>query len=1437
MSFVRICAAIVALSIPVGSFAAPGRQLTGVYTPTATPPLPPEEAAKKMTLPEGFEARIFAYEPQVVNPVAMTWDERGRLWVVELYEYPLGAAPGTKPRDNVKILEDTDNDGRADKVTVFADGLNLATGILIGYGGVFVGQAPHLYFMEDTNGDDIADKKTIAKTGFGLEDRHELLNGFTWGPDGYLYMTHGVFTHSKVKDPNDPDDDGVTMTAAVARFHPRTKKFEVFAEGTSNPWGVDFDRAGNAFVSACVIDHLFHMAPGGIYQRQAGTPPHPFAYELLPSVVDHKHFRAAYSGVQIYQGDQYPEEYKGTILMGNIHDSAVHQDKLTPNGATFKASFIRDFVRANDGWFRPVSTQVGPDGAVWIMDWYDKYPCYQNANADPEGVDRAHGRIWRIVYTGKDKGKPVGSRPDKDMNLAKLSNEDLAKMLEHPNAWHRRTAQRIFAERGEGTFGRSFHKSNPVLDLLDSDNPDTRLAALWTLHGMGELEEVRLGTTMKDKDPAVRAWTARLIGERGYALPDSMKVLYDLSKDEDITVRAAVAVAARQFVSGSLTVNTPPTIPLKEAVTGGLLSGLWFSTKGEVDPTFTFLYWMALEPLIGYDPLHALGFYEGNGAMTGGDPVKPLYPFSGVILTKIMRRICDMNDAKILSDGLLTLKDVKEEHAPALAAALKGVLEGQKGRPVIPNTDAVQVVSKWSGYQHKETASLAQQLGTLWGDAASLNATLAVITDARRADHERVQAIESVRQQKTPAVRDALVKVLGGNGSEIVMNAAISGLAQFGTDNSVADLLLGQWKQFSPAVRRTAAEVLSSRWNWAHRLVSSIENKAVGIAEVPAPVIRNLLTSKDDGIRNRSAKVIGKFRETSADKNKLISEKKAIVLSGAVDLKKGHEVAQRTCLTCHKLHGEGVDVGPDLTGVGRSSLDALLANIIDPNQLIGAGYENVEVTLKDDRTIAGRMIENTDARVKLLVLGGKEEVLSKGDIQNVRVSELSVMPEGLEQMPDDDFRNLVWYILNPPQDNKPIYLQQEGKSLVVKARTSAGPVDLATYVTDPSLRPYLHPVKDPSGRTTLTQDKPDDHPWQHGIFTGLHKVNGVDFWSEKEGKLRFVRLLDIIQEQDHVGWKALVEWVAPDGKPVLEEEQFVKVYAPASPTSYNIDFDRTLRALDKPVKIGKHEYGGFAVRMEYNGKPSHLNANGERNQATAEKRASWCNVSRQFGDKTYGIVVYDHPSNHGFPAMWRVDGQGLINPSPSLQGDWSIEPSRERTFHYRLTVHEGAGDAAAFDPQFKSYSAITFSQMASMHPDKESVALWNPEWKLNVPDFENSPAKLPEYAGKRNVLLTHPFAQDKPSVLERRVEVAAAKRTTLTMNVAAHDQGDWELRVFVNDQLVKKELVDRKGDRWKTVTVDLTAHAGKTVNVRLENAANNWNWEFGYWSDLKVTVL
>ena len=231
----------------------------------------------------------------------MDWDERGRLWVLELFEYPQGAKRGEKPRDRIRILEDTDEDDRCDQTTT-----------MLG--------------------------------GFGLEDRYELLNVFTWGPDGWLYMTQGVFTHSKVKDPDHPERTEVIMNAAVARYHPTSKRFEIFSDGTSNQWHVDFDRYGNAFVSACVIDHLFHMAPGGLYVRQAVRPEFSYSYGLLPSIVDHRHYRAAYCGVAVYRGNQYPEAYSGRVLIGNIHENAVNMDRLEPYGASFKAHAMDNFV-------------------------------------------------------------------------------------------------------------------------------------------------------------------------------------------------------------------------------------------------------------------------------------------------------------------------------------------------------------------------------------------------------------------------------------------------------------------------------------------------------------------------------------------------------------------------------------------------------------------------------------------------------------------------------------------------------------------------------------------------------------------------------------------------------------------------------------------------------------------------------------------------------------------------------------------------------------------------------------------------------------------------------------------------------------------------------------------------------------------------------------
>ncbi|MCI0743844.1 MAG: c-type cytochrome [Verrucomicrobia subdivision 3 bacterium] len=1012
----------------VAGFALPclsaGRQLTGVYTPAQTPPLKPAEAEKKFSVPDGFEVRIFASEPDVVNPVGMTWDERGRLWVVELYEYPLGAKPGEKPRDRIKILEDADADGRVDKVTVFADGFNLATGILIGNSGVYLGQAPDFLFLEDTDGDDKADKRTVLKTGFGLQDRHELLNGFAWGPDGWLYMTHGVFTYSMVKDPNNPNDDGVRVDAAVARFHPRKKQFEVFGDGTSNPWGVDFDRAGNAFISACVIDHLFHITPGGLYVRQGGTPANPYAYQLLPSIVDHKHFRAAYAGAQVYQGNMYPEKYKGTIMMGNIHQSAINHDTLTPNGSSFLATTNRDFLVANDGWFRPVSTQVGPDGALWIMDWYDKYPCYQNANADPEGVDREHGRIWRVVYTGGKPGAKVPSRPSRDMNLAKLNTSELVEMLGHPNVWHRRVAQRLLSER------RDASAKIALTDLLANGKTlEARLHALWTLHGAELLNDDILDSYIGDKEPAVRAWVARLTGERRIVDEKSLDRLKNLAADKDPTVRLAVAAACRQYSSGSLTIDTPVPGDVRDFRAGAILEVLVRHSADAKDPLIPFMIWMASEPRMAESPAYSLKWLLDSGADT--------MPLSGQLATKVMRRICDLRSEETMNMAVDFLDKLTARHAELGSAALDGLIQGSKGAK--PPSVAVGPVLAKLTFTPQMTER-AQRLGALWGDAAATEKLLARLNDPAASDVEKLQAIQSARQLKTDAAREALLHLFNdstiqrfndstvqrSNDSTIqrfndstVLLETIRALGEVGGDD-VAERILKRWPALSPAARRTAGEVLVSRNRWANSLLRAVAEAKVSPTDISASAVRSLNQSSDASIRERASKLIGRYRASDADKLKLIAEKRKVALTGTPDLKAGYEVAKKTCFVCHKLHGEGADVGPDLTGVGRSTLDMLLAHIIDPNQIVGIGYENVEIETKDGRTVSGRRVEETPSRVKLLASGPKEEIVARSDIASLRVSELSVMPEGLEQMPDEDFRNMVWYILNPPQDNRPM---------------------------------------------------------------------------------------------------------------------------------------------------------------------------------------------------------------------------------------------------------------------------------------------------------------------------------------------------------------------------------------------------------------------------------
>ena len=310
-----------------------------------------------MVVPDGFHVELLASEPDIVNPVAMTIDERGRFWITESVEYP--RHPAGKGKDRVKILEDTDGDGKIDKVTVFAEGLNIPSGIAVGYGGVWVSNSPDILYYPLAADGDTAGEPQVVVTGFGRSDTHEMPNTLTWGPDGWLYGLNGVFNPSVVKSNN-----GKTyrFTCALFRIHPRTREFQIVCEGTSNPWGLAWDTEGSAFVSACVIDHLWHLTETGYYHRQGGPYP-PFTWEL-GSIVNHHHQKAAYCGLHYFDSDAYPEQYRGKLFMGNIHGDCINVDKLQRNGSTYLATAEPDFLTANDAWFMPV---VAENRARWQL--------------------------------------------------------------------------------------------------------------------------------------------------------------------------------------------------------------------------------------------------------------------------------------------------------------------------------------------------------------------------------------------------------------------------------------------------------------------------------------------------------------------------------------------------------------------------------------------------------------------------------------------------------------------------------------------------------------------------------------------------------------------------------------------------------------------------------------------------------------------------------------------------------------------------------------------------------------------------------------------------------------------------------------------------------------------------------------------------------------
>ncbi len=957
--------------------------------------LAPEAAAKAMTVPDGFSVTLFAGEPDVHQPIAFCFDDRGRMWVAEAFTYPKrNPHPGPvlpdaqkKLGDRILIFEDTDGDGKFNKKTVFMEGLNLVSGLEVGFGGVWVGAAPYLLFVPHDERTDAAGEPRILLDGWGYQDTHETLNTFVWGPDGWLYGCHGVFTHSRVGKPGTPDADRVPINAGVWRYHPTRHVFEVFAHGTSNPWGLDYNAQGEFFVEACVIPHMWHIIQGGRYHRQGGQHFNPYTFADIQTIALHRHYQGAtphagnnvsdevggghaHSGLMCYQGGHWPREYHGKLVMGNLHGHRLNVDVLTPKGSGYVADRNPDFLKTNDKWSMLVNIQCGPDGNAYVIDWYDKQICHRN---EPEIWDRTNGRIYKISY--KDT-KPVAG-----LDLKRLSDEELVKLQLHENQWYVRHARRILQERAAGGDPRRTAGVRTLLaaQLKDAKDEAHALRALWALHVTGGVPE----TGVAGRGPATAGWAVRLLQDGGKVTPPDALVRLT-SQNPSPVFRRYIASALARYAHGER---------------WDVLAALASYPEDATDHNLPYLYWYAMEPLADEDAPRALKL--------AADAKLPQ------LLPLMARRIGAMGTPGAVN--LLVKSAGESGDAAKQLALLVGLQDGLKGKRQFPmprgwNT-AFPVLLKSA---NPDVRSRAQSLAVVFGDKTAFAALRTVVADAKADAGARTAALTSLVD-----ARDAeLVPVL----HDLVRDAALRGaairsLAAF-DDEKTPSVVLAGYATYTPAEKRDALATLAARAPYAKALMAAVAEKRVPVADVSAETVRQLRNLQDASVDAQIARLWGVVRATPADRLKLIAEWRAKLTTptkAAPDLNLGRAVFAKTCQQCHTLYGVGGKVGPDITGSNRANLDYLLENVFDPSAVIPNEYAATRFNLADGRVVTGILKGQTPAAVTV-VTENETLTIPAGDVEQRTPSALSMMPDDiLKAASEFEVRSLMAYLQAPNQ--------------------------------------------------------------------------------------------------------------------------------------------------------------------------------------------------------------------------------------------------------------------------------------------------------------------------------------------------------------------------------------------------------------------------------------
>ncbi len=956
--------------------------------------LSPEEAAKKMKLPPGFSVRAVAAEPMIRQPVSISFDDRGRMWVLQYLQYPnyAGLKPvkqdqylrtiwdkvpeppphGPKGADRLTICFDPDENGVYRKSKDFVTGLNIASGFCLGNGGVYVVQPPYLLFYPDKNEDDVPDgDPEVLLTGFGMDDTHSLANSLQWGPDGWLYGAAGSTSTCKIKNPawrkNEPEalatggSEFVEFQQGIWRYHPKTKRFELFSEGGGNTYGLDFDKHGQAIAGTNYGGSaMLHQMQGACYVKGFSKHgplhnPHTYGYFEHVPYTGFKGGHVTCGGI-VYQADAYPPEYRDQYIAANVLSNAIYWHKLEPVKSSFKASHGGELIEANDPWFRPIDCLQGPDGSVYIVDFYDR----RAAHLDPvDNWDKTNGRVYKLEYKGTPKVPPF--------DLRKKPSAELVELLKHPNKWWRIEARRLLAERQD----KSVHPK--LRQMVLNEKGDPALEALWALYVSGGWMERDFDQIGSHPNEYVRAWAIRFIGDEGTAVSD-----FALPDLRDIAAKETSPIVLTQLACSAK--RLPPE------QTYHLMSNLIDSKVVAEDSQLPLLIWWAVEAANTRDSTDTVRFPNPSFA-----PNERLTDFFS---ERIARRFL-AGDLKSGDERCAALIELTQISKSEMAPVLRGMATALQSKPLasVPQSLIAPLNSLW---KEKPTDFLVVEVLARMNHGPALTALREIVSDAKSPDAERLKAIDLLRQVRDPKAKDLFLIQFASEKSDALRNALLAGLEAF-DDPTLGEKILTGYPTYSPAVKKRAVQMLLARPTWAVALLQQFEKGTFPKADFTIDQAKVAVLLNDKAVTAIVEKHFGKLAPATA------GEKQARITWLSVQLNRekpgnvanGKVLFTKHCAACHQMHGEGGKIGPDLTTADRKSRGYLLANIVDPSGYIRPEFVMQNVLTIDGRKLSGIATESGGTITLTNVVNDKPEskAIAKADIETMTPSSVSLMPE------------------------------------------------------------------------------------------------------------------------------------------------------------------------------------------------------------------------------------------------------------------------------------------------------------------------------------------------------------------------------------------------------------------------------------------------------------